>query len=267
MPDRCPVCSSPVFRSPGEAATRCVNIRCPAQIKERIRHFASRAALDIDGLGTKLVDQLVEKNMLASYADLFRLQESELAALDRMGEKSASNLVEAIAASRKVRFSRFVYALGIRHVGQHVARLLAVRFDTLDELIGASYGTLEAIDGVGPAVADSIIRFFSEEENLRVIRELFDLGLDIQSEARPSSAALENKTFVLTGALDDLTRQAAREMIEAAGGRVTSTVSRNTDYLVAGKGPGTKLDRARRLGVTIIDPPELMELLQVQTGK
>jgi DNA ligase (NAD+) len=261
MPDRCPVCSSPVSRPPGEAATRCVNARCPAQLKERIRHFASRAALDIDGLGTKLVDQLVEKKMLSSYADLFRLKESELAELDRMGKKSASNLVDAIAASRKVRFSRFVYALGIRHVGEHVARLLAERFESLGELIGTSYEALEAIDGVGPVVADSIVRFFSEEENLRVIRELSELGLEVQSEAKPSTAALEGKTFVLTGALEGLTRHAARQMIEAAGGRVTGAVSRNTDYLVTGEGPGAKLDRARRLGVTIIDQAELMALL------
>jgi DNA ligase (NAD+) len=261
MPTQCPVCDSAVVRMAGEAATRCINSSCSAQVKERIKHFASKAAFDIDGFGSKLVDQLVDKKLLSSFADIFKLDENTLSELERMGAKSAANLVNAIEQSKSIAFARFLFALGIRHVGEHVAALLAGHFDDLDGIVKCSREELEAIDGIGPIVAESIVNYFKQERNRHVIDELFDSGITLGTTARTTTNELEDQVFVLTGSLQNFTRSQAKALIEAAGGRVSGSVSGKTDYVVAGESPGSKLDRAKNLGIKIIDEAQLRELL------
>jgi DNA ligase (NAD+) len=253
MPDTCPVCGLAVVRTEGEAATRCINAGCAAQVKERIKHFASKAAFDIDGLGDKLVNQLVEKAMVSSYADLFKLDTESFATLDRMGAKSAENLMDAIESSKQIRFARFLYALGIRHVGEHIAVLLAGQFDSLEQLTNCSEAYLTAIEGVGPVVAKSIVNFFGQNKNLAIVRRILNSGVQIIFETPVKTGNLAGKTFVLTGALETMTRPRAKEMIEAAGGKVSSSVSRNTNFVVAGDSPGSKLAKAQELGVEILN--------------
>jgi DNA ligase (NAD+) len=261
MPDACPVCGSEVVRIKGEAATRCINSNCSAQVKERIKHFASKGAFDIDGLGDKLVDQLVEKKLLSSYADLFKLNEETLAGLDRMGAKSAANLVSAIETGKRIGFARFIYALGIRHVGEHVAVLLADHFRNLESLFGSASEDLTAIEGIGPVVAESIASYFSQEENLDTIDRIIESGVQIVFETQKKTGRLDGKIFVLTGTLEGMTRKQAKEMIEAAGGKVSGSVSRNTDYVVAGESAGSKLLKARELGIQIIDEAAFKEMM------
>jgi len=261
MPDRCPVCDAAVVRIEGESATRCINSACPAQVKERIKHFASKGAFDIDGMGDKLVDQLVEKKLLTSFADLFKLDQATLAGLERMGDKSADNLVNAIEASKRISFARFLYALGIRHAGEHVAVLLAENFSSLEDMLNCTEQDLTAIDGVGPVVAESIVEYFSQENNRRTIQAILDSGVQIMFESRKKAGSLDGKTFVLTGSLADMTRRQAKDMITAAGGKVSGSVSRNSDFVVAGESPGSKLARAKELGVAVIDEAGLKKLL------
>jgi DNA ligase (NAD+) len=261
MPEACPVCDSSVIRMEGEAATRCINSSCRAQVKERIKHFASKGAFDIDGMGDKLVDQLVEKGLLTSFADLFKLDEGTLAGLERMGDKSAENLINAIEASKRISFARFLYALGIRHAGEHVAVLLAGNFGSFKELASCSQPDLTEIEGVGPVVAESVAGFFRQEINMRTIQSMLDSGVQIVFEASKKTGQYEGKTFVLTGTLGDMTRRRTKEMITAAGGKVSGSVSRSTDFVVAGESPGSKLTKARELGVKIIDEAQLKELL------
>ena len=241
MPPACPVCGSSVVRIEGEAATRCINSICPAQVKERIKHFASKGAFDIDGLGHKLVDQLVDKSLVSSFADLFRLNAETLAALDRMGTKSAQNLIDAIESSKRIRFARFLYALGIRHVGEHVAVLLADQFDNLAQLTSCPEEKLTAIEGVG----------------------ILSSGVRIEFESSHKTDLLDGKVFVLTGTLASLTRREAKEKIEACGGKLSGSVSRNTDFVVASESPGSKLTKARELGVAVIDEATFKELLSL----
>jgi len=261
MPLSCPVCDSSVIRSENEAALRCINTSCPAQVKERIKHFASKGAFDIDGLGEKLIEQLVDKDLLFSYADVFRLKEDTLENLERMGSKSAANILSAIEASKPITFSRFLYALGIRHVGEHVAGILARTFGRLEVLMNTTPDELEAIEGVGPVVAESVGRFFSADENRKIVDEIITSGVQIIGEGVQEEGTLSGKVFVLTGTLATLTRDGARKLIEKAGGKVTGSVSRNTDYLVAGASPGSKLRRAEALGVDIIDEETLMRFM------
>jgi DNA ligase (NAD+) len=248
----------------GEAATRCINSNCSAQVKERIKHFASKGAFDIEGMGDKLIDQLVEKGLLTSFADLFKLDQAILAGLDRMGEKSAENLIHAIDASKRISFARFIYALGIRHAGEHVAVLLAENFDSLDELGNCSQQDLIQIEGVGPVVAESIAGFFRQENNADTIQSIFDSGVQIIFEGGKKtgvSGVYEGKTFVLTGTLSGMTRRQAKDMIAAAGGKVSGSVSRNTDFVVVGESAGSKLAKARDLGIEMIDAVELIKML------
>jgi DNA ligase (NAD+) len=261
MPVQCPVCDSAVIRITGEAATRCINSSCSAQVKERIKHFASKGAFDIDGLGTKLVDQLVEKNLLFSFADIFQLDQKALSELERMGAKSAANLKNAIEQSKSVTFARLIFALGIRHVGEHVAALLADHFHNLDALMTCPLEKLESIEGIGPIVAESIANFFKQESNRRIIKQLLDSGVKPKTAGRRRSGKLQDQVFVLTGALRNLTRSRAKALIEAAGGKVSGSVSGRTDYVVAGDSPGSKLERARELGVKIIDEATLGKML------
>jgi DNA ligase (NAD+) len=261
MPSTCPVCGASVVRPEGEAATRCINASCSAQVKERIKHFASKGAFDIDGLGSKLVNQLVEKKLVSSYADLFNLDFETLAALDRMGDKSAENLMAAIETGKKISFARFLYALGIRHVGEQIAVLLANEFSSLEQLIHCSEESLTAIDGVGPVVAKSIASFFMQDQNLDIVQQILNSGVQVAFETSVKSDDLSGKTFVLTGTLETLTRRQAKEMIETAGGSVAGAVSRNTDFVVAGESPGSKLDKARDLGIEILDEDALKRLI------
>jgi len=261
MPDVCPVCRSAVVRIEGESAIRCINYSCSAQVKERIKHFASKGAFDFDGLGDKIVDQLVEKNLLTSYADLFKLDAETLAGLERMGAKSAANLIEAIENGKRISFARFIYALGIRHVGEHVAVLLAAHFESLDALVSCAKEDLIAIEGIGPVVAQSITIYFNREENFAIVDRILDSGVQIVFEVQKTARSLDGKVFVLTGAMEGLTRRQAKEMIAAAGGKVSGSVSRNTDYVVAGESAGSKLTKARELGIPVIDEIAFREML------
>ena len=264
MPQVCPVCKTHVVREENEAATRCINAACPAQLKENIKHFASKHAFDIDGMGQKLVDQLVEKGVVLSFADLFTLEQETLQNLDRMGEKSAQNLLDAIKGSRKISFGRFLYALGIRHVGQYVARIVANHFGNLETLMRAEFDDYVSIEGVGPVVAKSMTRFFNEQENRKIVKRLLESGIEIEYETGEQSheiSAVTGKTFVLTGTLDSMTREKAKEIIEKAGGKVTGSVTRNTDYVIAGYKPGSKLEKADKLGVKIIDEETFKKII------
>ncbi len=264
LPDTCPVCGARVVRLPGEAVARCENVSCPAQVKESIRHFASKGAMDIDGLGEKLIDQLVEKGLIKSYADLYFLTLDQLKNLERMGEKSAQNLLEAIDKSRNVPLDRFLYALGIRHVGEHIARVLANHFGSLDKIKNASEEELMAIHEIGPQVAKSIVQFFSEKRNLETLKKLFEGGVRIQ-EPQPEAGAdnrFAGMTFVFTGALERFTRDEAERLVEERGGRAASSVSRKTTYVVAGPGAGSKLAKARELGIPVISEKEFLEMLK-----
>ncbi len=261
MPRRCPVCDSPVVRMAGEAATRCINSSCSAQVKERIKHFSSKGAFDIDGFGTKLVDQLVDKGLLSSFADIFKLDKNTLSQLERMGAKSAENLVIAIEHSKSITFARFLFALGIRHVGEHVAALLAGHFPDLDALLECPREELESIDGIGPIVAESIANYFRQEKNRHIIDQLFEGGVKLETAAQISTGELKDQVFVLTGALQNFTRSQAKALIQAAGGKVSGSVSGNTDYVVVGESPGSKLDQAKNLGVKIIDEARLKGML------
>jgi DNA ligase (NAD+) len=264
MPERCPVCHSRVERLEDEAIHRCsAGLFCPAQRKQALLHFASRRAMDIEGLGEKLVDQLVDNGLVSTPADLYRLRFEELEELERMGKKSASNLLAAIEASRHPPLARLVYALGIRNVGETTARDLARHFGTLEALMNADEAALMAVPDVGPVVAASIARFFAEPHNREVIRALRRGGVQPQ-EAAPARAAqgpAAGKTFVLTGTLPNYTRDQARELIEAAGGKVTGSVSKKTDYVVVGAEPGSKLEKALELGIEVLDEDGLKRLL------
>ncbi len=261
MPFKCPVCTAPVVRTEDQAALRCTNAACPAQIKERIKHFSSKAAFDIDGLGDKLVEQLVDKGLLTSYADIFRLDQGTLEPLDRMGPTSATNIVNAIETSKKITLNRFIYALGIRHVGEHVAGILASNFERLDRLFSIRPADLEAIAGIGPIVAESVATFFRQDENRRIINDIIDSGVEIIYGDRQKDGELKGKVFVLTGTLPTLTRDEAKKIINLAGGKVVGSVSRNTDYVVVGSSPGSKLQRAKELGVAIIEEATLIQMI------
>jgi DNA ligase (NAD+) len=262
MPDHCPVCGSEAVRLEGEAVRRCPNASCPAQIKEHLIHFGSKSALDIDGLGRKLVDLLVDRGLVKSPADLYDLTKDQLAALPRMAEKSAQNLIDAFQKSRATDLERFIYALGIRHVGQRLARVLAENYSTVDSLMEADRDTLVTIDEIGPEVAQSVVTFMSNERNRDLIRRLIqDVGFTLRAPEPSQAGGLSGKTFVLTGTIDSMTRAEAKSRIQASGGRVSSSVSANTDYVVVGEAPGSKADKAAALGVTVLNEEEFIKLL------
>ncbi len=263
MPVLCPVCTAEVIRIKGETSLRCINIACPAQIKERIKHFASKGGLDIEGLGDKLVKELVKKRLCLSFADLFTLEQESLAGLERMGEKSAKNLLQALSKSKNVSFPRFLYALGIRHAGEHAAEILATHYKTLNRLCAATFDEINSIDGIGPVAAKSLIDFFNNRENLNTIDQLIKNGVNIIYTTKEQETLLAGKTFVLTGTLETLTRGKAKDVIKMAGGKVSGSVSSRTDYLVAGSTPGAKFKRAKELGIKIIDEKTLRELLGI----
>jgi DNA ligase (NAD+) len=264
MPEHCPVCGSRAERLPGVAATRCTaGLFCPAQRKQALLHFASRRALDIEGLGEKLVDQLVDNELVQTPADIYSLDADALAALERMAEKSAANLVAAIDASKRTTLARFIYALGIRNVGETTARDLAGHFGNLAALMSASEGELLEVPDVGPVVAGSIARFFSEPHNREVVERLRAAGVHWVEgmQRRRDNLPLAGRTFVLTGTLPNLTRDEAKSRIEQMGGKVTGSVSKKTDYVIVGAEPGSKYDKALELGVAVLDEEGLLELL------
>jgi len=266
VPSKCPVCGGKVYRPEGEVISRCINISCPAQIKEKIRHFVSRDAIDIEGLGPALIDQLVEKKLVKNISDLYFLKRNELISLERMAEKSADNLLKAIKESKERPLYRLIYGLGIRYVGVHTSEIITRYYPTLDEFMKANLEELIEINEIGPKIAESIILFFKEKENLSIIERLRDAGLNfgrrkevIKEEKK--SRSLNGKQFVLTGTLKEFTRNQAKEIISKLGGRITGSVSKKTDYVVAGKDPGSKYQKAQKLGVTILNEEEFKKMI------
>ncbi|MDT8448560.1 MAG: NAD-dependent DNA ligase LigA [Wenzhouxiangellaceae bacterium] len=269
LPEKCPACGSHIDQVEGQADARCSGgLVCPAQRKRALEHFASRNAMDIDGLGVKIIDQLVDKGLVEDPADLYALDAATLAGLERMGEKSAANLVEALEESRKVALGRLLFALGIREVGEVSARQLAAHFGSLDRLMEAGIEELEEIRDVGPVVARHVREFFDEKQNRDVIGRLLDAGVEWYAEepAAPEELPLSGSTYVLTGSLESLTRSEAKSRLEALGARVTGSVSKNTTAVIAGKEPGSKLERAREFGVDVLDERGLEALLEENTG-
>lgn len=263
MPRKCPVCGGEVHRSEGEVAYRCVNAACPARLKESLLYFAGRRAMNIDGLGDKLVDQLVDKGLVRDVADLYSLTQEQVAGLDRMAEKSAQNLMAEIENSKKAELARLIFALGIRFVGERTGQLLADHLGSLDKLAKATEEELLQVEEVGPRVSEAIREFFGEKRNRDVIEKLRKAGLQFeQKKARKAEGKLTGKQFVLTGTLPTYSREEATRMIEEAGGRVTGSVSKKTDYVVVGSDAGSKLDKAKSLGVKTIDEADLAKLLK-----
>jgi DNA ligase (NAD+) len=262
LPAACPECGSPVTRLEGEVVPRCQGLACPAQLKESVKHFASRAAMDIEGLGERYVEQLLALGLIASVADLYTLQRDDLFRFERMGEKLADNLLAAIAASKNRSLPRFLFALGIRHVGVHLAKVLARQFGSLDALAAASRDELLAIHEVGPQVADSVVAFFAAPRNREILQQLAASGVRPEATERRAGGPFTGKTFVFTGGLETLGRKEAQELVENLGGRAAGSVSKKTDYVVAGTDAGSKLDKARELGITILDEAEFKALLQ-----
>ena len=253
MPDTCPVCGTPLVRPQGEAVTRCPNPDCSAQLKRSIRHFAGKGAMDIDGLGEKIVEQLVENGLVQDVADLYRLQVDDLVPLERFAEKSAQNIVRRHSGQQDPALGRFIYALGIRFVGEATANVLAQHFQTLDALQEASMDELLQVEGVGPQVAGSIREFFQNSKNRLLLQKLLAAGVQPQGPEKSQATPLAGKTFVFTGGLQHFSREEAKSLVTALGGKVASSVSAKTDYVVVGQEPGSKYAKARELGLTILD--------------
>jgi len=265
MPDKCPVCGMHVHHVEGEIAYRCVNVSCPVRRRESFLHFAGRHAMNIDGLGEKIVDQLLEKNLVKDFADLYKLELETLAGLDRMAERSAQNLIDEIAASKKNGLARLIYAIGMPFVGERTAQLLAEHFCSMDKLASASAEQLMEVGEVGPKVAEGVLEFFSESANRKLIEHLKAVGVNMKEErAAPISAKFSGKTFVFTGTLANRTREAAEALVAAHGGKAGGSVSKKTSYVVAGADPGSKLAKAQSLGVSILDESQFEKLVSAK---
>jgi DNA ligase (NAD+) len=262
MPENCPACNEKLEKLDDEVAWRCINPQCPPQVRERIKHFASRDAMDIDGLGEAIVEQLIDADLITTYADLYKLDKEDLIPLERMAEKSAKNLVKAIQNSKQQPLERLIYAIGIRFVGKTVAKDLASNFKSMDALMNASEEAMTQVDSIGPKIAESVKLFFNHEKNIQLIEQLRKAGLNFEmSESDVVSSVLENKKFVLTGSLPSLTRKEATELIEKHGGKTSSSVSSNTDFLLAGESAGSKLNKAQKLGIPVIDEEKFMDMI------
>jgi DNA ligase (NAD+) len=263
MPERCPVCGGHVVRAEGEADHRCVNANCPAKLRETIRHFASRGVMNIEGMGDALVNQLVETGMVKDVADIYNLTEEKLLTLERMGKKSAENILSEIENSKKLPLERVIYGLGIRFVGERTAQFLAEAFGSMDALMKASEDELQEVNEIGPRVSAAIREFFDEPKNVALVKRLKDEAkLKMPGQKKQRGTALAGKTFVLTGTLPRYSRDEAKKLIEDAGGKVAGSVSKKTDYIVAGEEAGSKLDKARELGVAVIGEKEMEELVR-----
>ena len=263
MPRHCPVCKHDTYKSPEEAIWRCHNISCTKQIKGRIQHFASKMALDIDGLGEKIIDLLVDKKYLLSISDIYLLDQNKLKALEGFGEKSAKKLISAIHRSKTISFSKFVYGLGIRNVGEYISKLLEKHFlGDLEKLMNSSEQELESIEGVGPIVAREITVFFSIDLNKTIIKECFDRGLEIKDYAFIKNEFLSDKTFVFTGSLNTITRKEGKEIVSKFGGNSSNSISKKVDYLVVGTGAGSKLKKAQELNIKILDEEEFLNTIK-----
>ncbi len=262
MPRECPICGSRATRLEDEVARRCVNAQCPAQLKQRLEYWGSRDAMDIEGLGPKLLGKLVDKGAVKSIADIYRLGKIQLVSVERMADKSARNILKAIEGSKEQGLARVVQGLGIKYAGKRAANVLAENYGTLDSIMEANRNELEEIDEIGPKIAESIVSFFEDERNREMIERLKEAGVKMEAEVEEAERFLEGKRFVLTGALESFTRDEAAEIIERHGGRVTSSISGSTDYVVVGNNPGSKLDKARGLGITVLDEDEFGKIIE-----
>jgi DNA ligase (NAD+) len=263
LPPICPVCEAATVRLEGESVTRCPNIDCPAQLKNNLRHLAGRSALDIEGLGEKLIDQLVTQGLVSRLSDLFTLSAETLEGLERMGARSAANLVKSLEDARRTTLARFLVSLGIRHVGETVAQQLADEFGDLEPLLEADIERMGAVEGIGPTIAESVVRFFADARNREEVERLGELGLHWEPSPEPDAAGsdvLADLAFVVTGTLSE-SREAIKDRITGAGGKVTTSLSKKTSYLVAGENPGSKVAKAEKLGVEIIDETALDALI------
>jgi len=261
MPEKCPVCGTKVVRTEGEVDYRCLNANCPAKLRETILHFASRGVMNIDGMGDALVTQLTERGLVKNVADIYRLTKDDLLSLERMGDKSAQNILDEIEASKKLPLERVIYGLGIRFVGARTAQFLAEHFGSMEALAGVGIEELQNVNEVGPRIAESIVEFFSIAANRKLVERLGESGLAFKGAKKERGTKLAGKTFVLTGTLAKHTRDEAKKIIEDAGGRVSGSVSKKTDYVVAGADAGSKLDKARQLGVAVIDEKEMESIV------
>ena len=264
MPTLCPECQTRIFRPEGEAAWRCVNAACPAQLKERLKHFASRKAMDIDHMGPAVIDQLVESGRVKNFSDLYTLKQEEVVGLERLAEKSAKNLIDAIEKSKSAGLARLLFGLGVRHVGQRAASILAETFRSIKVLKETSFEDMESVMEIGPVIAESLKSFLDQEANMRDIENLSNSGIVVEDPeaARKEVGVLAGKQFVLTGTLSEFSRDEAKKKIESLGGRVTSAVSTKTDYIVAGKDAGSKLTKAKKIEITVLDEKEFQKLIE-----
>ena len=263
MPKVCPVCGALTVREEGEAAVRCTGIECPAKLFRNLVHFVSREAMDISGLGENIIQQLLDKELIKNIADIYTLKFEDIASLKKNGKKFAQNLVDAIENSKKNDLAKLITALGIRHVGVKASRMLAKKYKTMDNLMNASFDELSMIDDIGPIVANSIREFFLEDQTKDLISKLKIAGVNMNSlEEESEDNRFEGKTFVLTGSLEDFTRNEASEIIERLGGKTSGTVSKKTDYVLAGEDAGSKLTKAQNLGVTVISEAEFKEMIK-----
>jgi DNA ligase (NAD+) len=260
MPETCPVCGTKVVRTEGEVDYRCVNANCPAKLRETILHFASRGVMNIDGMGDALVTQLTDRGLVKNVADIYKLTKNDLLSLERMGDKSAQNILDEIENSKKLPLERVIYGLGIRMVGERTAQFLAEHFGSMEGLESAGVEELQDVNEVGPRIAESIVEFFSIAANRKLVERLREAGLALTGKKKQRGTKLAGKTFVLTGTLAHFTRDEAKKMIEDAGGKVTGSVSKKTDYVVAGADAGSKLDKAKELGVKVIEEREMEKL-------
>ena len=262
VPEKCPVCGTHVVKTEGEVDYRCVNANCPAKLRETILHFASRHVMNIEGMGDALVAQLTERGLVKNVADIYQLTKDHLLSLERMGDKSAQNILDEIDASKKLPLERVIFGLGMRFVGERTAQFLAEHFGSIEDLMNASQEELQEVNEVGPRIAESIVEFFQEPKNRELVKRLEAAGLTFKGAKKQRGTKLTGKTFVLTGTLEKYSRDEAKKMIEDAGGRVSGSVSKKTDYVVAGTEAGSKLDKAKELGVPVIDEKEMEALLQ-----
>jgi DNA ligase (NAD+) len=261
MPEKCPVCCTKVVRTEGEVDYRCVNANCPAKLRETILHFASRGVMNIDGMGDALVNQLTDRGLVKNVAEIYKLTKADLLSLERMGDKSAQNILDEIENSKKLPLERVIYGLGIRMVGERTAQFLAEHFGSMQALEKAGVEELQDVNEVGPRIAKSIVEFFGIVANRKLVERLREAGLTLTGKKKERGTKLAGKTFVLTGTLAHFTRDEAKKMIEDAGGKVTGSVSKKTDYVVAGSDAGSKLDKAKELGVKVIDEKEMKGIL------